>query len=43
MVAPVRPPTLETAPPTAFDALVIALPAELVTLDSPCCALLVAS
>ena len=43
MRAPVRPPIRETALPAAFDALLIALPAELVTLDRPCCALPAAS
>lgn len=42
MSCPVRPPTPDNALPAALDALLRALPAELVTLESPCCALLVA-
>ena len=42
-MAPVRPPIRETAWVAALDALPRALPAELVTLDRPCCALPAAS
>ena len=40
MAAPVRPPTPETVRAAALPARLKAPPAELVTLDSPCCALL---
>ena len=38
-MAPVRPPIPDTALPAALEALPKTLPAELVTLDSPSCAL----
>ena len=43
MREPARPAVPETALPAAFEALLMALPAELVTLERPCCAFEVAS